>query len=275
MSISTIIASLPTQPRKQVLKSFIGSLNSSIIGYVRGHIRNSRYENVSRAPTEPTIDTFNEALSEQLEAAHDVQALKDMGLDTVMPAIEVAHKLEAVRCWAIEELTSLATHPADVPLTIKNTIEFQIKREPDINEPALKALAQAIQIDLGALKATKVKMHQDDRDELIDMQGQIIDTVSDLDIEGIDVEDAIDSLPVHLRYKLMATLATSIKKAGDKALQSLLRYNRLESAGDITMIKATHAEVYAAIQELANKEAVSLGEYQDRGGRLVEVLPMS
>lgn len=269
------IAQLPTQPRKLVLKSLIGSLNSSIIGYVRGHIRNSRYENVSRAPTEPTIDAFNEALAEQQESLHDVQALKEMGLDAVMPAIEVAHKLETVRCWAIEELTSLATHPADVPLTIKNTIEFQIKREPDINEPALKALAQAIQVDLDALKAVKVKMHQDDRDELIDMQGQIIDTVSDLDIEGIDVEDAIDSLPVHLRYKLMATLATSIKKAGDKALQSLLRYNRLESAGDITMIKATHAEIYAAIQELTNKEAVSLGEYQDRGGRLVEVLPMS
>lgn len=269
------IAQLPTQPRKMVLKSLIGSLNSSIIGYVRGHIRNSRYENVSRAPTEPTIDVFNEALAEQQESLHDARALKEMGLDAVMPAIEVAHKLETVRCWAIEELTSLATHPADVPLTIKNTIEFQIKREPDINEPALKALAQAIQVDLDALKAAKVKMHQDDRDELIDMQGQIIDTVSDLDIEGIDVEDAIDSLPVHLRYKLMATLATSIKKAGDKALQSLLRYNRLESAGDITMIKATHAEVYAAIQELTNKEAVSLGEYQDRGGRLVEVLPMS
>lgn len=275
MTISTLIASLPTQPRKFVLKSLIGSLNSSIIGYVRGHIRNSRYDNISRAPSEPTIDAFNEALAEQAESAHDVQALKDMGLDTLMPPIEVAHKLEAIRCWAIEELASLATHPADAPLTIKNTIEFQIKREPDINEPALKALAQAIQVDLDALKAAKIKMHQDDRDELIDMQGQILDTIGDLDVDVLDSDDAYESLPAHLRYKLLATLAAAVRKAGDKALQTLLRYNRLESAGDISLIKATHAEVYEALQSLVRRESTQIEEYQERGGRLAEVTPMA
>lgn len=274
MSITTHFQALPTIPRKQVLKSLIGSLNSSIIGYVRGHIRNSKYENISRAPDAPTVDAFNEALAEQNEHANDVKALSDMGLDSVMPAIEVAHKLEVIRCWAVNTLTELATHPADIPLTIKNTIEFQIKREPDINEPALKALATALQLDVEALRAAKVKMHEDDRAELIDMQGQIIDAVGDLDVDGIDADDAYESLPAHLRYKLLGSLALAIKKSGDKALQTLLRYNRLESAGDITLIKNAHAEVYSAVQALAIKEATTLDQYQERGGRLAEVVPM-
>lgn len=275
MSFTTLVAQLPTQPRKQVLKSVIGSLNSSIIGYVRGHIRNSKYDNISRAAEEPTIDALNEALAEQAEALHDAQALRDMGLKTMMPAIEVAHRLEAIRCWAINELASMASHPADVPLTIKDTIDFQLKREPDINEPALKALAQAINIDLEAIKAAKLKMYADDRAELLDMSGQILDTIGSLDVDGIAADDACDELPAHLRYKMLAVLAQAIEKSGDKALASLLRYNRLESAGDITLIKATHASVYAELRTLYKQETESLNDYVERGGRLIEVTPLS
>lgn len=270
-----IIEQLPVRPRKQVLKSLIGSLNSSIIGYVRGHIRNSKYENASRDGQEQSIDKYNEAMAAQLEHVADAQALKDMGLNVTMEPLDVARHLEAIRGWAIESLVDMASHPNDVPLTISDTIKFQLNSEPNINEPALKALALALQMDLEALRAAKVKVLQDDRDELLDMSGQIIDLAEHLGVDSMEAEEAFSGLPVQIQYKLAATLANGIKKSGDSALAALLRYNRLESAGDITMIKDAHRQVYDWIKAFTQTNLVALTEYQDNGGKLAEVAPLS
>jgi len=275
MNFLSHIDGVSTKSRKHVLKSFIGSLNASLIGFVRGHIRNSRYENISRSAEAPTIDAFNEALADHNEFAADAEALTSMGLRTTMAAIDVAWRLETLRVWAIGQLAEIANNPSDIPLTIANTLDFQIRRKPDINIAALKAVAQAINIDYDTLHAAKVKMFEDDTRELIDMRGQIIDTIAGLDVSDVTPDHAFDSLPAHLRYKLVAAVAVALKKAADKALTDLLRYNRIDSAGDITLIKAAHAGVLADLKALYDKESHALGEYIERGGRLLEVEPLA
>jgi hypothetical protein len=278
---TTLFNSLPIIPKKQVLKMTIGSLNSSVIGFVRSHIRQSQYENISRTGETPTIDKFNEAMSQMSEASADAQAMSDMGLDVQMKAIDVATHLNVLRCFLIGKLADAAQLPQDVPLTIEETLTFQITREPDINEPSLKALAKAVNIDLDALKAAKVKMHADDRAELIDMQDQITDLIKTLDApeddDTLDVtaEASFDALPVQIRYKLMSTIARNLSKAGDKALATLLRFNRLEAAGDIQLIKAVHADVVAWIANFSKQNADALNAYSERGGQLPEVAAMN
>ena len=106
INVTSTVLSLPVMPRKGLLKTLIGSLNSSIISYTRGHIRQSRYENISNQAEAPTIDAFNEAMADIHEESADRKALEDMGLNTAMPNIEIARKLDVVRLWAIGELAA-------------------------------------------------------------------------------------------------------------------------------------------------------------------------
>lgn len=278
LNITSTVLSLPVMPRKGLLKTLIGSLNSSIISYTRGHIRQSRYENISNQAETPTIDAFNEAMADIHEESADRKALEDMGLNTAMPNIEIARKLDVVRLWAIGELAALANHPSDVALTVRDTITFQIKSSPDINEPALKALALALNQDFEVLKAAKLKIIEDERDELIKMAGQIIDTVHSLNafddddqVDSARADDAVSALPRHIQYKLGASVLRGLKKGGDKALASLLRYNRLESAGDIALIKGAHNELVLAMKTFAEEHVEELTAYQERGGQLAEI----
>lgn len=277
INVTSTILSLPVMPRKGLLKTLIGSLNSSIISYTRGHIRQSRYENISNQAEAPTIDAFNEAMADIHEESADRKALEDMGLNTAMPNIEIARKLDVVRLWAIGELAALANHPSDVALTVRDTITFQIKSSPDINEPALKALALALNQDFEVLKAAKLKLIEDERDELIKMAGQIIDTVHSLnsfdeeEVDAAQADDAVSALPRHIQYKLGTSVLRGLKKGGDKALASLLRYNRLESAGDIALIKGAHNELVLAMKTFAEEHVEELTAYQERGGQLAEI----
>jgi len=277
INVTSTVLSLPVMPRKGLLKTLIGSLNSSIISYTRGHIRQSRYENISNQAEAPTIDAFNEAMADIHEESADRKALEDMGLNTAMPNIEIARKLDVVRLWAIGELAALANHPSDVALTVRDTITFQIKSSPDINEPALKALALALNQDFEVLKAAKLKLIEDERDELIKMAGQIIDTVHSLnsfdeeEVDAAEADDAVSALPRHIQYKLGASVLRGLKKGGDKALASLLRYNRLESAGDIALIKGAHNELALAMKTFAEEHVEELTAYQERGGQLAEI----
>lgn len=281
LNITSTVLSLPVMPRKSLLKTLIGSLNSSIISYTRGHIRQSRYENISNGSDSPTIDAFNEAMADIHEEAADRNALEDMGLTVTMPNIEIARKLDVVRLWAIGELAALANHPSDVALTVRDTITFQIKSSPDINEPALKALALALNQDFEVLKAAKLKLIEDERDELIKMAGQIIDTVHSLNsfddddqVDSAQADDAESALPHHIQYKLGASVLRGLKKGGDKALASLLRYNRLESAGDIALIKGAHNELVVNMKLFSEQHVEELTAYQERGGQLAEISMM-
>jgi len=278
MNITSTVLSLPVMPRKGLFKTLIGSLNSSIISYTRGHIRQSRYENISNNNESPTIDAFNEAMADIHEQTADRAALEDMGLSVTMPNIEIARKLDVLRLWAISELAALANHPGDIPLTVRDTIAFQTKTTPDINEPALKALAIALNQDFEVLKAAKLKIVQDERDELISMAGQIIDVVYSLNsfddddhVDSAQADDALSALPPHIQYKLGVSVLRGLKKGGDKALASLLRYNRLESAGDIALIKGAHNELVDTMKKFMEQYIEELTTYQERGGQLAEI----
>lgn len=276
-SFTAAFSDLPANARKTALKSVIGSLNSSVIGYVRTHIRQSRFENISREVVIPTIDDYNDAQAQIGEAAADDRAMNDMGLAYRVPAIEVARKLEVLRGWCITMLADIARTPNDVPLSISDTLTFQMTREPNINAPALKALAAALELDVEALTAAKVKMHQDDLSELQDMAGQIATMVSEFP-EGDDDEDmaeeAFDQLPVQLQYKLMATVSTACKKAGDRALTELLRFNRISAAGDIALIKGVCRQVNAWGTAFISQRSAEFDAYVERGGRLAEMAVM-
>lgn len=275
-NLTSVLQALPIVARKQVVKSMIGGLNASIIGYVRGHIRNSKYNNISRTGETPTIDAFNEAMAEHNEFEADKQAMRDMGLVVQISAIDAAERLDKLRHGLIEILVDLKTLPSDVPLTIPDTVKFQLSRAPNINEPVLKAIAQAINTDIEILRAAKVKMHNDDRSELLDAKDQVIDMIASFShIDVTEIDDAVAALPVFMQYRVINSLSNAVKKAGNKALESLLRFNRLESMGDIALIKGAHAELYVQLRAFAEANMVELEEYTERGGQLAEITPLS
>lgn len=272
--ITSFINDLPKKAQKQVLKSVIGSLNSSIIGYARGHIRASKFENISRADHVPTIDDYNDAEAAIAESNVSQHLAELAGLTPMMPPLIIAEKLSIIRNWLAELLIQYASTEYDVPLSIGNTIAFQIKRSPAVNEAALHALADAMSLDFDTLKLLKVKVQDDDKTELTEIAGQIITLCEKFDgkfCDELEIEQVFDSLPVHIQYKFTLAITKALEKAEMNALMDLLKYNRLDGAADSKMIKATKNTIIRWMVQFSTENSTTLDEFVSRGGNLPSI----
>lgn len=281
-TITTILSTLPHSVQKNVIKTFAGSINSSIIGYARSHIRKSRYENISRDLTgdeRPTIDRYNEARSaEDVDTAMRL-SMEDNGAAPAsnMPPLEVAQHLAFIRAHLSEEMIAMAAHPRDALLSLEDTLAFQISRAPNIDRPALTKLIDVLdlQVDVEELVAIKQRELKRDREELIDMRGQIMDLTSSFDFiidasSGAEVEALFDKLPAPIQYRLVVSIGRALQSTGKQALSRIMRGN-LDAAGDVKMIAPVIEDCRDWLQELYRKHSSELDAFSERGGSLPEL----
>lgn len=282
--IQTILDTLPPRAQKQVAKSIIGSLNSSIIGNVRGHIRVDALEQVGQQDEIPNIDQFNDAMAAIAEARSRDDAFEATGMTTTMSYIEIAQRQNVIREYLVDFLIQNKSSAYDIPLAIGDTLEFQIKNAPTVNEERLKQLAVAMNLDYEQLKHVQIEAFRREKEALIKVAGQVLTIVSTLDdgfIKTSDnieysftgtVDEAFESLPEHVRFKLIASFIKALNKADDDALMQLLRFNKMEGATDSTLIKASRDECTQWLVNFREKHEDALNAYLDRNGSLPEIV---
>lgn len=277
--ITTIHHNLVASVSKQILKSMVGSINASVIAYARGHLRFDALENISvhkngrTLADVPHIDDYCDAHAALDEAIENGNASEAMGFAKQMANAEIIERLMTVRNYLADELTQLATQQNDVPLTIAETIRFQLDRQPDNNESLVEALALAVDIDPEMLKAAKIKMLNDDRADLIATAGRVVTYLQTFDgpsSSAAYVDDQFEGLPAHVQYKLVGAVIRSYDKASQKAMLSLLR-GKLDAAGDIKMIKGAVADAHLWMKSFAQQNRAELDAYIERGGSLPEI----
>lgn len=281
-TIATILDTLPSSIQKNVIKSLGGSLNSSIIGYTRSHIRQSRYENVSRelqGDEVPTIDRFNDSRAEADERLAAALAMQDAGVapSNDLPPLTIAHHLSFIRAHFSEELLAKASHPRDVLLSIPETLAFQISRSPQVDEAALRKLIEVLELEttVEELAAIKRKDHMRDHQELLDMRGQILDTIGsfshniDADTDA-EVEHTFDQLPAPIQYRLVVSIGKALQNVGKQALSRIMR-GQLDAAGDTKLIAPVIEDCRDWLQEIYRKYSADLDAFTERGGSLPEL----
>lgn len=286
--ISTIHHDLPLNVSKQIIKSIIGSLNATAIAYARGHLRFNAIENiVSRKEDEvPTIDDYNDAQNAIDEAVtRNTEVAPGMGFTVEMQSGELAENLMRIRSFFAAWLEQHKAVQNDVPLSIADTVKFQMARQPTNDDAMIEALAAAVDIDPELLKHTKLKMEATDAADLKANAGKIITYLEAFEQYGTDgaghkvhvtsdddarLESMFDKLPAHVQYKLMSAAIRAHEKAQEKALMALLR-GKLDAAGDIKMVKAHRADLLAWLVTFSRAKRVQLDAYLERGGVLMEI----
>lgn len=274
ISLTAVHCELPTIVSKQILKSMIGSLNATSIAYARGHLRFAPAEQSTDADDVNTIDKFNDAQAAVAEANEQQHAATGMGFNTQMQSGELATRLMILRGYFAQELLRMQSTPNDVPLSIAETVKFQMERQPTTDEAMLEALAAAVEIDVEVLKAGKLELDVSDAADLKANAGKIITFLSRFEDNEVDdaayVEANCDLLPAHVVYKVMFAAVRAYDKACKRALQSLLR-GKLDAAGDLKMVKAQKEAALVWLKTLSIARRVELDEYLERGGMLPEI----
>lgn len=282
--ISTILDTLPQRAQKQFAKSIIGSLNSSIIGNIRGHIRVDALEQVGQSDEVPNIDMFNEAMAAIDEARSRDEAFENTGMVSTMSYIEIAQRQNVIREFLVDFLQQNKSSAYDIPLSIADTLEFQVNNAPSVNEEKLKQLAEAMNLDYEQLKHVQIEAFRREKESLMKVTGQVLTIVSTLDDgfhkteDGVEysftgtVDEAFDSLPEHVRFKLVASAIKALNKADDDALMQLLRFNKMEGATDSTLIKASRDECTKWLVAFQEKHREALDAYLERNGSLPEIV---
>lgn len=290
-----------------IIKSMIGSLNATCIAYTRGYLRFAPKEQVNPADEVNHIDNYNDGMNAIAEAIQRDQASRDMGFNTQMNTGELIQRLMAVRSYFAAELAQLAQTKNDVPLSIAETIQFQVDRQPDDNSSFIEALAIAIEIDPTILKEANIRKNMDDARDMRENAGRIYDHLSQYDLttstgdvksnytaaqfsklpkamqkklefaesmrgnEEFDTEavDAnIAALPAHVQYKLMFAAHRAYAKMETKTLTALLRGGNLDAATDYKLLKMNRADIENQLRSFYTKHEVELDAYMERGGSL-------
>lgn len=276
MSITKIHHGLPGIVSKSIVKSMIGSLNATAIAYARMHLRNSARAAASAHPDDvPTIDQLNDEMAAVAQEIERARIADEMGHAIQMPTGELIERLMALRSFYVDVLMQQKATANDMPLTIAETVKFQMDRGPDNNDSLLVLLAEAVDMDVDMLRAAKVQMQQDDAADLranaakvVDYLGQYCDVDKEFDDDAVEANFA--ALPKHVQYKLIGASIRAHDSARKKAMVQLLR-GKIDAAGDIKMLNANRADICTWLKDFSQVNQVALDEYVERGGMLPEI----
>lgn len=281
MSFNAIIASLPEQTQRFVLKSFVGTLNMSILGYLQQHVRRedpnaATAADQPRNPEDdiiPTIDDFNDMLARMSEQVADERFREDAGLPPTITPLQVAEALITMREAVADKLEQSARSARDLALPLIETLKFRVNQAPRIDEQEVARLAAAFNRPVAAFRAAKLRNYNDERTQLMKYSAKMLeiyattrDSLEHVEFEHCD--DALSQLPPHVQYKLMSALVDKLHKADGIEMQALLRFNRLESGSNMKLIEAAINDAMQWIKSFTQTHAYELAEYIERGGQL-------
>ena len=290
MIITHTIASLPLRAQKQVLKTLVASLNQSIIGFARSHIRAANYlpDDVINS-----IDNFNERAADKgIKEASD-EFMHNSGLAVVDSPFTQCQRVSILRNWFEDMITETDNfNPQyDAPFSVGNSLAYQIKRAPQTNLDELKAQAQATGIPLERLLSVGTQAVEDEHSSLVQNAGRILDvydeasvtdkgiryvasdnyTVPDhveSDIGNMNIETLFATLPIHAQYKMGIKINEVLIKASDAAVKLMLNPRQRgskEAAGDVKIIDFARLEHFNWLSKFNQKHDAALEAYGDRG----------
>ncbi len=260
MIITHTIAQLPIRAQRMVMKSLVATINQSIIGYARSHIKALKYaERGETLPSEQvsneqaaihgtnTFDNLNrEEIGKDLKSESD-RFMNDAGNEIVETPLQLCRKFSVLRNWLEQMLEApLDYNPRyDAPYSVANSLAFNIMREPQTNTLELTAMAEATSISLARLQAVGMKQVEDGHTELKDNASRIlgiyddcsaygenmfeldaerfnIDKQTQEDIGNTNFEILFASIPVQSQYKLGIKMNESMITASNDCVKLML-----------------------------------------------------
>lgn len=221
-----------------------------------------------------TIDILNEqkALHDEMKANQDNSY--EQGFERQVSAIEVAEALVNLRGYIAGIMKSTAKSVRDLAQPISDSIAFRISKRPEVDETKVMRwfVAADGSIPIEELRRVSFKQQLSDRQQLINQMGEVVDLAAKLSwgslIDDNEAEDIFDSLPAHVRYKLLGGMVKALKAAMASEVSAFLRFNRYDSITNRVIIGGVMEGYIDAFSRFGNEHADELMAYLDRGTKL-------
>lgn len=285
VSLTELLAEKDHEMRRDMLRSFISSLNIRLVNAALRVITERRIRDEQGLPS---IDQRNEADDEagQNSGCFDGKTLDEVSAEYAgnrrpMSAAEEFKRLAAIRNFALacEEAVHPSTFIPYAPRPVADTIKFMCTSyapERSASDPGIRACAAAIGADpeLMAELATitdkstaerriaRLKTHADEIVTEIDSM-----TVGEYDEQAI--EEIFDSLPAQTQWNLYVSAANSVAKAFTAAFQGAMR-GRPECISALAISRDLHARAMNTLEQLADDHAADLADAASRGAFLAQ-----
>ena len=279
------------QIRNDVLFSFEGSLNWSLMSYARMVIAKRRIRNEDDET--PSIDARNEA--EDAEGKNsgcysqgdlEQASAEYAGNRVAMPADQIVKHLAVLRRFVHMKQEEAHRNPL-VPFTprpMSETVDYIIKTQlAPVTADTIKIANAAKELNIPAKIMADIQNAQshNDRERLMLMRDEIIELIdsacSGMAPDEQMVEEALDSLPAHIQYAQYAAVLNGYANA---FLSATRRYlggrgtQALDALGAIPLIRNMHTRGMETLRRFAQRHADELMDYGARGGKLRDVRPL-
>jgi hypothetical protein len=246
--------SMDIRTKDYALRPVIGTINGSIVGLVSSHVtqqeRNTRtpsargYATYARDDatndTRPIDDANTEASSKAEEAEDEV--LRPAGTTPRLPPLETARILASLRNSLAMDL-NIPDHAWATINDIQSTLDYMCKPQSPI-DARVKATAAALELtEEEVRKAAQDGFNEDAR--RMQRNRPLI-----TDILAHDIEEQLGlvefhELPAQIQVKMGNAFAKSCEAQTQIAVSDMVRFGRLQRAGDVKLLKAAMAEIAA------------------------------
>ena len=263
----TNITELPRRARNATIKTIIGSMNQSIIGYARIAVRQEE------KPTN-SIDDYNDDKASNLEADTRLPLAEMSGVTLPFDAKDVTQGMVQIRNWLEGVILNDSPTKFDLPFRVCDSMQYQIDRAPRDNDTELKALAKAHDIPLAKLQEVQLKTTSDEHGELIRVRPLVLDLVASFggqDLDAIETERIFEQLPIHLQYKIAVRALETINKQYDTTIVLFLnprQRGHSDASTDLKLIEAIRHDLHTELVHFDKTHTAELDAYIDRGGNL-------
>lgn len=269
--LSGIGDGVPPLARRGLYQSIIGSLNISIVNALKIHYRKVERE----VPTEPTIDTYNEAIAAINEALENDAARYEQGFERTTDHFALAESFIEIRKFFCIELDALEAEEQrikgmklansggmPIAMTLKTLLQPQ---RPDIN--TIKAEAHALEIDPEHLMAAKLEASTRDAAELAKHASSILFTAKDLHDQDYDADPdtAFDALPVQYQVRLIAAVLRAFEKRAIRATNAFVQTKKLDALGEYKLLVGRRKELIEDAHAFCRQRSDKINRLIDEG----------
>lgn len=229
--------------RAIILSSLIGSINGALVGQLSQAIRN-----IEMRAGDGGIDGYNDVKSGEDE---DEANEAPVGMEERVDPMEVAAGLKGVKQWLLTQAESLLFMDQPIEGNIADTLDFMLKREPQISETALAQLAEVLSLPTAEVKAAHLQQVAEDRTRLAAARDRIIELEADLPYD--EGEHAFHELPARFQARICQKAELAIQKRVQRHIQQALRGN-LDATGDLVQLRDVQSRVKNWVHRAAHDD---------------------
>lgn len=284
----------PSQPiiARSAGRALAGSLLFSMVNLIQQHLRAERFGTRVEAGG---IDALNDAAADADDKAEAARVRVEQGFAAPVDYLALAAKMKLVYSSIFDDLEKHAQRkamltdasrtipdPFQIPSTLADSIDFQLRTKPQISEARIRAEAKALNVSEEDIRIAVVSRHTRQIDILRDNRADVERIFENLTAKGSDGhplgaeadEEVFMSLPAMVQLRCAAAADKGLFRARNREIELHLSGNK-DAGGNIAILDGTRRDILAMVGRWMDtaKFKAEVEEAASRGSNMPQFAP--